>query len=390
MNITLSIGVASLISLLLARCAKSVGLPSVTGYLIAGLILGSSMLNVITKESVEYLSFVCDIALGIIAFHLGRSFCILNIRKIGKRAAVISLFEVAITQILIFMSMFFLTKDFHFSILISTISTATAPAVTLMVIKEYGAKGELTDTICTVIAIDDFLCILIYSIISSIMKISLIDSTFPIEKLLLEAVFIEIIGSLILGCIAGILTNLALKDKHNNFVITFLPLAFIMILVGIAPIFKMSILLTALSFGATVSNGRNEGKEVFEKIDELTPFLLMLFFVFSGTEFDFNVVRKMLFVGIIYVVARIIGKIAGAYAGSIASNADEKIRKYVGLGLLPQAGVALGLARMASETFPTIGHEILNLVITAVLIYELVGPITTKTVLIKAKEIKKF
>ncbi len=306
MNTILSLGIISLTSIIIAKLLKKLKLPSVTGYLLAGLLLGPSISGIISNNTINELSFISDLALGLIAFHIGESFELRQIKKLAKNVITITFFQAFITVIVVYFALFTFTKDFAFSLVIAAISAATAPAATIMVIKEYKAKGNLTDTLISVVALDDLVCIILYSIATAIAQISL-SGSLSIAQSIIPPI-IEIFGSFLVGGIIGFTISYFINKKANQEV------------------------------------------------------------------------------GIIYLVSRSVGKISGAHIGGALTKAEPKIKNRLGLGLLPQAGVAIGLATLSASTFPTMGTKILNLIMAAVFVYELIGPVLTKNILIKSGE----
>ncbi len=384
MNTILSLGIISITSIIVAKLLKKLKLPSVTGYLLAGLLLGPSILGIINQGSIKELSFISDLALGLIAFHIGESFEIRQIKKLAKSVITITFFQAFITVIVVFIALFIFTKDFAFSIVIAAISAATAPAATIMVIKEYKAKGRLTDTLISVVALDDLVCIILFSISTALAQIALSGNLSVVEAILPPV--IEIFGSFIVGGIIGLAISYFVNTKSNLELITLLPMTLILLAVGISIKFHLSSLLTCVTIGAVVSNISPISHKIFDNVEFLSTHIYLLFFTLSGMTLDLGVILSLGIIGIVYLIARSVGKISGAYIGGIITKAEPKIKNNLGFGLLPQAGVAIGLATVSASTFPTMGTKILNLIMAAVFVYELIGPVLTKYILIKSGE----
>lgn len=387
MNTILALGIISITSIIVARLLKKLKLPSVTGYLLAGLLIGPSVLGIITDNYVQELSFLSDLALGLIAFHIGESFEIRQIKKMAKSVITITFFQAFITVIVVLIALLAFTKDFAFSIVIAAISAATAPAATIMVIKEYKAKGNLTDTLISVVALDDLVCILLFSIATAIAQITLSGSMSVMQAIVPP--FIEVFGSFLVGGIIGFAISYFVNRKANQELITLLPMTLIILAVGISIKFNLSSLLTCVTVGAVVANISPISNKIFDNIEFLSTHIYLLFFTLSGMSLDLGVIKGLGIIGLIYIIARSFGKISGAYIGGVVTKAEPKIKNYLGFGLLPQAGVAIGLATISASTFPTMGTKILNLIMAAVFVYELFGPILTKYILIKVGEAKE-
>lgn len=384
MNTILALGIISVTSIFVAKLLKKLKLPSVTGYLLAGLLIGPSVLHVITKQNISDLSFISEIALGLIAFHIGESFEIKQIKKMASSVITITFIQAFVTVIFVFVSLFLITKDSPFSLVVAAISAATAPAATIMVIKEYKAKGNLTNTLVSVVAMDDIVCIILYSISTAIAEI-LLSGSVSLGLAILYPL-IEIVGSFVVGAIAGILINLMVSRNSKLESIILIPMSIILLAVGISIKFELSSLLTCVMIGAIIANRSPVANKIFDTVENLSTHIYLLFFTLSGTSLDLKVITSLGIVGIIYLFARSAGKISGAFIGTTLTKSESKLRKYLGFGLLPQAGVAIGLASISANTFPDMGTKILNLVMAAVFVYELVGPILTKHILIKSGE----
>ncbi|WDV45300.1 cation:proton antiporter [Clostridiaceae bacterium M8S5] len=385
MNTLLVLSISLLCGLITAKILNKLKLPSVTGYLIAGLLLGPSIFNVIPAEICTNIEYISEFALGIIAFHIGGSFELGYIKKLGKSIVVLTLIQAIGTAVIVFIVMNFLTNDLSFSILIGAISSATAPAATLLVIKEFKAKGSLTDTLLAVVALDDMVCLFIFSISTAIAKV-ITAHNFNIKEAFLIPVM-EIVFSILLGIFIGfIVLNLLKKIKHNNdSLIIFI--GAILLSCGIVKVLHLSPLLTCMSFGAFISNLYKEKKKLYRQIEFITPPIYILFFTFAGIGLDIKVLSGLGVLGLAYVLSRTVGKIVGSYLGSVVTRSPDVVRKYIGLGLLPQAGVAIGLAMIVLLEFPAIGKKLSNVVMGAVFIYEIFGPILTKMILYKANEV---
>lgn len=384
MNTILSLGIISLTSIIVAKLLKKLKLPSVTGYLLAGLLLGPSIFGIISQDSIKELSFISDLALGLIAFHIGENFEISVIKKLAKKVLSITFFEAFVAVVFVFIALFAITREFAFSIVVASIAAATAPAATIMVIKEYKAKGPLTDTLISVVALDDLVCILLYSISTAVAQIALSGSLTVGEAI--AKPLIEIFGAFIVGGAIGFIISFFIKRTANKEILTLLPMSFILLAVGISIKFNLSSLLTCVAIGAVVANFSPVSHKIFDTTENLSTHIYLLFFTLSGMNLDLSIIKGLGILGIAYLVSRSLGKLSGAYIGGSLTKVEPKIKNNLGLGLLPQAGVAIGLASLASTTFPEMGPRILNLIMASVFVYELVGPVISKRMLIRVGE----
>ena len=431
MNFILYLGVLLLLGLISTRVVKLVKLPNVTGYLIVGLI--SSVLCIVIdqywlKEAVlstgltKLNKVVSNVALGFIALSIGEEFKLSKIKTQGRKIAVITilqaLFAAIFVDIALILACGLLGLNVGIAICLGAIATATAPAATLMVIHQYKAKGELVDSLLPVGASDDAIGLVIFSVSVSIAKIFVSGAKVTILSLLVIPL-IEIVGSLIVGAIYGFLMHILIKffksrNNHAIVIITFTLLAAgtciaLNRITIIGESLEFSNLLCCMMVGAVYVNiAKEKERPIVERdtelIDRWTPFLFMLFFVLSGTHLatsayeimstnEIKFLIPVLIVFVTYLVMRSIGKYTGSYLGCKLTHESDKVTKYLGITLLPQAGVAIGMANQISgmEEFQAnnIGNVIVTVVLCATLVYELIGPLLTKMALEKAGEIPK-
>ena len=423
MNFILVLGVLLILGLVSTRVVKLLNLPNVTGYLVAGLLaaLGCVLIdhlsgnNVLTEEIVVLNDSVSSVALGFIALSIGEEFKFSKIKGLGSKILIITILQALLAMVLVDIAIlaicYLLKIPVEVAICLGAIATATAPAATLMVIHQYKAKGPLVDLLLPVVALDDALGLIFFAISVSISKV-IATGTTPSIMSLCVIPLIEIIGSIVLGFLLGLLLRVLINffKSRNNHVIMII--AFTLIGVGACSLLNMitidgnnlefSNLLCCMMIGATYINfGSDENivERDFSLVERWTPSLFLLFFVLSGAHLvtsgkellsnDTN----MLFVLIIfvaYIVARSLGKYFGAYLGCKITKRNKHITNYLGLTLLPQAGVAIGMANTISrmEAFNNgTGDIIVTVVLCATLIYELLGPLFTKWALQKTGEI---
>ena len=408
-SIFLSLSIALLAGLLMSRLAKLVKLPAVTAYLVSGVLIGPFLLGAfdipglgISAEQLEGFGLISDLALGFIAFSMGNEFRIAQLKKIGKQATVIGIFQALITTVVVDIALIAL----HFAmpnvlsipaaIVLGSVATATAPAATLMVVKQYKAKGPVTDVLLPVVAIDDAVGLVVFAISFGIARTLNSTGVSPLS-IILEPLC-EIVFSLLLGLVMGLLFTLCERYFDSRSKRMAVSVTFVMLTVALSSLkfeiggihIGFSSLLACMMLGSVFCNFCEVSEELMDRADRWTAPILILFFVISGAELDLSVFSSMavVIVGLAYIASRSIGKYYGANISAKATKADPMIIKYLGITLLPQAGVALGMAIKAVELGPD-GAIVRNITLFAVLIYEIVGPFLTKLVLTKAGDIKE-
>ena len=406
MLITLAFSV--LAGLLMSRVAKLVNLPAVTAYLIAGLCIGPFLLGRLgirgigfsTLEDVDSFSIISQGALGFIAFEIGNEFRLRDLKSMGKSAITIGILQAVITTIVVDIALialhFFKPSLISLSsaITLGAIAAATAPAATLMVVKQYKAEGPMTKLLLMVVAIDDAVGLVLFSISFGVAT-ALETGAISFIGVVLEPL-LEIILSSVLGVVGGYSLNALEKYFHSRSKRMSLAVAFVFLTVGISLLeftiggvhIGFSLLLVCMIEGTVFCNINETSEEIMERVDGWTGPLNMLFFVLSGAELNLNVVSNplVLSVGIVFILFRSLGKISGAWLSCKMEKTSNTIQKYLGITLLPQAGVALGMALQARILCD--GEIVRNVVLFAVLVYELVGPTLTKWSLLRAGEIK--
>ena len=408
-SIFLSLSIALLSGLLLSRLAKLVKLPAVTAYLISGVLIGPFVLGAlnipgigIISEQIEGFGLISDLALGFIAFSMGNEFRLSQLKKIGKQATVIGVLQALITTIVVDVALIALhfampnTLSIPAAIVLASVATATAPAATLMVVKQYKAKGPVTDVLLPVVALDDAVGLVVFAISFGIARSMGTAGVSPLA-IILEPL-LEIVLSLLLGFVMGLLFTLCEKYFHSRSKRMAVSVTFVMLTVALSGLkfeigdihIAFSSLLACMMLGTVFCNICEVSEELMDRADRWTTPVLILFFVISGAELDLSVFAQwtVVVVGIVYIIARSLGKYYGANISARITKSDPNIIKYLGITLLPQAGVALGMAIKAIELGPD-GAIVRNITLFAVLIYEIVGPFLTKMALTKAGDIKE-
>ncbi len=410
MQSLLLIATALFAGLLMTRVFKKINLPDVTAYLVTGVLIGPCCLGALgvpglgfnTFDEVDSLSLISDVALGFIAFAIGHEFRLSALRKTGRQAVIIGILQAVITTAVVDVALVIL----HFAmpdllslgaaLTLGAIAAATAPAATLMVVRQYKAKGAVTDVLLPVVALDDAVGLVIFAISFGIAQ-SMQTNTTNVLSLIVEPLG-EVVLSLGLGALAGFLLTIAERyfqsHRNRNALIVgsvILTVALSQLTFDLGPFhFGFSSLLVCMMLGTVFCNYCPLSEELMLAADRWSGPALTLFFVLSGSALQFSVFgsASVILIGVLYILARSLGKYFGARISATLAHSSETVRKYLGITLLPQAGVALGMCTTAARTMGADGNLIRNIILFSVLIYELVGPSLTKIALTKAGDIQ--
>lgn len=416
----LSLAVCLFAGLMMTRALKRLHLPDVTAYLIAGVVVGAYCIG---RFSIGGFSFgfnneispvgnftiISDIALGFIAFDIGNEFRLKDLKHTGKKATVIGIVQAVVATLVVdaaligvhFLLIAVTGTDYlplPACIILGAIASATAPAATLMVVRQYKAKGPLTDLLLPIVALDDAVGLILFAVSMGVAK-ALHGGALNVVSILVEPL-LEIVLSLLLGAILGFILSMIERMFHSNSNRLTLMITFVMLTVALAMLhfevggvhIGFSSLLTCMMLGTIFCNVCKTSEEMMERTEKWTKPLFVLFFVISGASLDLTVFKKPIFIliGIIYILFRSLGKISGAFASAKAMKCDDKTVKYLGITLLPQAGVALGMVSTvaADDVFGSeIGSTVRFVILFGVLIYEIFGPMMTKWALTRAGDI---
>ncbi len=377
-----------IIALLMTRVMKKISLPNVTGYLLAGLIAGPYCLRLYNSDNLDALAIITNVALGFIAFSIGGEFKLSSLKALGAKIFIITVFEAVGASVLVITALVLLKFPITLSLVLGAIASATAPAATLMVVRQYKAQGPVTTTLLPVVAIDDAVCLMLFSILSSVAKSLESDGGFNLYQTIIKPV-IEILLSLVIGFAIGLVLSVGTKFFKSRANRISLVVTAVFLGAGIAEKFGLSSLLLCMAVGAALANYSPAADKVMDGSERWTPPLFMLFFVISGAQFNFSILKQVGIVGAVYIIMRSLGKYCGARLGCLIAGTEKTVRNFLGITLLPQAGVAIGMAQLSLTVVPEYGEQIRAVVLCATLIYELVGPLLTKLALQKAGEIKK-
>lgn len=409
MQALLSISISLFVALLLSRFAKLVKLPAVTAYLVAGIIVGPYCLGMlgfkgfgfVNMDDVDSYSVICDVALGFIAFSMGNEFRLSQLKKTGKQATIVGIFQAIVTTVVVdaaLIALHFAMPDklsLSVAVVLGAIASATAPAATLMVVRQYKAKGPLTDILLPVVALDDAVGLVVFAISFGVAK-ALKSGHVDVLSVVLEPI-IEVVLSLLLGLVMGCLFTFFERFFHSNSKRLSMSVTFIFMTVAISMLkfeiagihCSFSSLLVCMMLGSVFCNICDFSEELMTRVEKWTAPLYIIFFVLSGAELQLAVFSDyaIVLIGVVYIISRSLGKYTGAFSSAKFAHCDNNIVKYLGVTLLPQAGVALGMAIKSAE-LGSDGIIIANITLFVVLIYELVGPMLTKIALLKAGDIR--
>ncbi len=408
-EILLCLSIALFAGLMLSRLAKVLKLPAVTAYLVAGVLIGPFCLGAIGVKGIGFqnigdiksLAIISDVALGFIAFSIGNEFRVSQLKSIGKQATIIGIFQAVFTTILVDIALvalhLLIPKQFPLeaAIVLGAVASATAPAATLMVVRQYKAKGPVTSTLLPVVALDDAVGLILFSISFGVAK-SLGAGGTNLVSILVEPL-LEVVLSLGLGALMGYLFTFFERFFHSRSKRLSMSVAFVFVTVAISMIkieiggvhIAFSSLLSCMMLGTIFCNICDFSEELMDRLDRWTAPIFILFFVLSGAELELPILANgiVVIIGLVYIIFRSCGKYFGANISAKISKAPTNVVKYLGITLLPQAGVALGMAIKAEAELGAAGHLVANITLFSVLIYELVGPFLTKIALQKAGEI---
>ena len=385
--ILLSLSLILIAGFLLTRITKLARLPNVTGYIIAGILIGPYVLNLIPQGMVKGMGFISDIALSFIAFDVGRFFKKEVFKETGTGVIWITLLESLVPGALITLSIrYIFNLDWNFCLLLGAIATATAPASTMITIRQYHARGDFVNILLQVVAFDDAVCLIAFSVVAALINASG-GAGISVRELILPIVYN--IGALILGYAGGALLSKLMTPKRSEDNRLILTISLLLGIAGLCAAADISPLLACMVFGATYIN-LTDDYGLFNQVNEFTPPVLSMFFVVSGMSLDINSFKTAGMIGVVYFIVRIAGKYLGAYLGCAWANTTDKVRDYLGLALIPQAGVAIGLAFLGRRMLPVAtGNMLLTIILSSSVLYELIGPVCAKFALIHSGSIKK-
>lgn len=393
-SVVISIAFMLFFGFAMTRITKLLKLPNVTAYIITGILLGPFCLNIVPNTVTDGMEFLADIALAFIAFSTGEFFKFETLKKNGGKVVIITILESVLASILIFcLTYFMLGLDLAFSLVLAALASATAPASTVMTIRQTGAKGDFVDTLLQVVALDDVVGLILYSVAISIaLAIAPGAGAFSISNIIIPIATNIVV--LLAGALFGVVMKLLMPQKRSTDNRLIILISLLFAFCGICALLDVSPLLGCMSMGMIYINITNDDK-LFKQLNYFSPPILLLFFVRSGICFKLDALVNtssavgsvsLLTVGVLYFIVRIIGKYLGAYLGCLVTKKDSKVRNYLGLALIPQAGVAIGLAALGARTLGgEIGNALQTIILASSVLYELIGPGCAKLALYLSK-----
>jgi Kef-type K+ transport system membrane component KefB len=397
----LSVGLLLAAGYILGKLFERIRLPSITGYILAGLLMGESISGIVTREMTGHLHILTEIALGVIALTIGGEFSLDKVRRTGVKIITITLFEAVGAFLFVTVFLIIAGLELHYALLLGTIASATAPAATLIIVRELRARGEFIDYLYGVVAFDDAISVILFSVVFSIITPFLTSLAVTTNAFggVIHA-FIEIVLSALLGFAGGCTLHLATRKKYKINEIMLIAVSSLFIVIALSMTFKLSLLIAAMFMGATLINLSAKNRRIFSILEPITPPLFALFFILAGAELNISVFAGgiTLLYGFIYLMSRFAGKYTGVFLGALLTRAPTGVRRYLGFCLFPQAGVAIGLALflqtspVLQQSSPEIRYmlvSIVNIVLMTVFINELIGPVISRFGILKGVDIAR-
>lgn len=394
----LLVGVSVVVGYLVGKLASKCKLPEVVGYIIGGLALGPSLTNLLTLEVLEKMELVSDLALAIVAFTIGTELTLSLIKRLRAGLFVVMLLESFGACLVVATAVYLLTRDLATSLIFGALAAASAPAGTVVVLQQYKAKGPLTSLLLAVVGLDDGVAVMIYAFAASIAKMLLLHTSSVSFMHLIKGPVVEIVGAIALGGCVGVVLAFAIRKAHGTGEMLSMVLGGTLICAGLSNLLGVSLILANLVVGAAVANiSPRRVRRAFGAVQNITSPIYILFFVLAGAHLQLGLLPSMGVLGLIYILGRSAGKVGGAYTGATVTRMESTIRKYLGLGILSQAGVAVGLALMTGKDLGNMGAEgarlallAINTIAATTIVFEIVGPIMTKIAITGAGEVGKM
>jgi Kef-type K+ transport system membrane component KefB len=397
--VLLVVGIMTLTGFYLGKTMRFLRLPSIIGFMLIGVVIGPSLLNVLGEQLRSILGFITEIALGFVAISIGLELKLATLKKQGLGIILIIIVESLLASTLVTLAVFLLTRNLALALIFGALAPASAPAGTVAVIQEFKARGNLTKALYAVVGFDDGLAIVIFGFAFALARSLLLRANGGVSQplwLLIATPLLEILLSVVAGGVFAVLFCLLarrLGARRDVFILTF---GAVLITIGITQVLHLSLILTNLVVGLVVVNSQPQvlSERIRDGLTEVMPLLFVLFFVLAGSNLHLALLPTLGALGAVYIAARSAGKVGGAWVAAVVTRAESKIRKYLGIGILSQAGVAIGLSLVVKQTLTPMGPwgaRIGILVITTItatsIIFEIVGPIFCKIALHKAGEI---
>jgi Kef-type K+ transport system membrane component KefB len=390
MNELSSLGLILLLALGAGHLVKFARVPEVSGYIVAGIVLGPSVLGWVSQQNLTALEILSEVALGLILFSVGTVFELSRFRRVGRQVLLLTLIESALAATIVSVGMLVLGQPWKTALLLGAIAVATAPASTLMVVRENDSAGPLTDSLLAIIALNNIYCIIAYSLVAGAIDLA---SGLDGAPGLLQALYVslyplvwQLVGSVALGFLVGmLLAAWASKVTETGETLILLGGA-ILLCVGLARVLDLSPLITSMAVGATMVNFTSHSGPLFDTLSRADPPFYAIFFVLAGADLDLGLVGSLGLAGGVYLFGRAAGKLLGARLGAEWLGMEPVVKRFLGLALMAQAGLAVGLVINTQRRFADIAPAVTTIVLASVVVYEIVGPISTRFALVRARE----
>lgn len=390
MNELSSLGLILLLALLAGHLVQVLRIPEVTGYILAGIALGPSVLGWVSAENLQALEVLSEVALGLILFSIGSVFEKRLLMRFGRRVLLLTAIESALAAALVAGGILLLGQSWQTALLLGAIAIATAPASTLMVIRECNGKGVLSDTLLGIIAVNNIFCIIAYSMVAAAIDLTAgwqgVANLFPSLYHALYPLLWQLIGSVALGFLVGLMLAGWSTHVHETGEMLILLAGSILLCVGVARIFELSPLVASLAVGATMVNLSQRSRRLFDTLAGTDPPFYAIFFVIAGADLDVMAIPEMGLLGIVYLSARAVGKFLGASFGARALGLEPKVQKYLGFALMAQAGLAVGIMLAVEQRYPEYAATVKTVVLSSVALYEMFGPISARFAIVRSGE----
>jgi Kef-type K+ transport system membrane component KefB len=393
MNELASLGLILLVALLAGHLVKFIRLPEVVGYLVVGVVVGPSVMGWVSRENLNTLSVLSQVALGLILFSVGSIFDFQRVQSVGLRVLRVTLAESVLAGLLVSAAMLALGQSWQVSLLLGSIAMATAPASTLMVIRECNSSGPLTETLLGVIGINNILCLTAFAAVAAAIDLSTNlgggHEFFSTVYRSFYPLLWQLIGSAALGFLVGLLLASWATRVTEQGELLILVTGCVLLCVGVALVLELSTLLASLAVGATMVNLSANSRRLFRALSASDPPFYAIFFVMAGSDLNLALLKTMGLLGIAYVVARVVGKFIGARIGTRREGLEDVVQRLLGFGLIAQAGLALGLVVTINRRYPELAPVISTIVLAAVAISELAGPVAIRLAIVRSGEARE-
>jgi Kef-type K+ transport system membrane component KefB len=392
MNELASVGLILLFALLAGHIVKFLRVPEVTGYIAAGVVVGPHVFGWITQENLQTLEVFSEVALGLILFSIGSVFEISRLRAAGATVATITITESVCAGLFVAVAMLAAGLPWPVAGLLAAIAVETAAATTLMVMRECNSAGPFTDTLTGVIAMNNILCIIAFSVVSAAIEFTVGTGGPPGWAMVYNAIYPlawQLVGSTALGYLIGLLLAAWSRKVIEKGETLILLAGCVLTTVGVSHALELSPLVASLAVGATMVNLSRESRRLFEALGQTDPPLYAIFFVIAGADLNIKLLASLGVLGAVYVAARLAGKYAGAWVGSARAGVPDYVRRSLGFALFSQAGLAIGITITIAERFPTLAPIVNTIVLSAVVIFEIIGPLSTRLVLSRTGEVRE-